>query len=62
MRMIQTRDGTELYVKVWGDGRPVVLIHGWPLSSDSWDPISHALANAGYKNSDFLAGWVSFRF
>lgn len=49
MRMIQTRDGTELYVKVWGDGRPVVLIHGWPLSSDSWDPISHALANAGFK-------------
>lgn len=49
MRMIQTRDGTELYVKVWGDGRPVVLIHGWPLSSDSWDPIAHALANAGFK-------------
>lgn len=49
MRMIQTRDGTELFVKVWGDGRPVVLIHGWPLSSDSWDPISHALANAGFR-------------
>ena len=49
MRTIQTRDGTELFVKVWGEGRPVVLIHGWPLSSDSWDPISHALANAGFK-------------
>lgn len=49
MRMIETRDGIELYVKVWGEGRPVVLIHGWPLSNDSWDPITHALANAGFK-------------
>ncbi|MFM2371242.1 MAG: hypothetical protein RIS85_964, partial [Pseudomonadota bacterium] len=45
----KTRDGTNLYAKVWGDGPPVVLIHGWPLSGDSWDPISHALAEAGFR-------------
>lgn len=49
MHMIETRDGTHLYAKVWGEGRPVVLIHGWPLSGDSWDSISHALAEAGFK-------------
>ena len=49
MPMIETKDGTKLYVKVWGKGRPVVLIHGWPLSSDSWDPQSNALADAGYQ-------------
>ena len=49
MHMTETRDGAHLYSKVWGEGRPVVLIHGWPLSGDSWDPISHALAEAGYK-------------
>ena len=49
MHMTKTRDGAQLYSKVWGEGRPVVLIHGWPLSGDSWDPISHALAEAGYK-------------
>ena len=49
MPMIRTRDGTQLYVKEWGTGRPVVLIHGWPLSGDSWDPVSHALAEAGFK-------------
>ncbi len=49
MPMIETRDGTQLYVKTWGHGRPVVLIHGWPLSGASWDPISNALANAGFK-------------
>jgi len=49
MPMIETRDGTRLYVKDWGSGRPVVLIHGWPLSADSWDDQALALANAGHR-------------
>lgn len=49
MPMIETRDGAWLYVKDWGSGNPVILIHGWPLSSDSWDPIADALANAGHR-------------
>lgn len=32
-----------------GDGRPVVLIHGWPLSSDSWSKQVPALTEAGYR-------------
>jgi pimeloyl-ACP methyl ester carboxylesterase len=49
MAYIKTRDGTDLYVKDWGSGRPVVLIHGWPLSADSWDDHAFALANAGFR-------------
>lgn len=49
MTFIQTQDGTRLFVKTLGEGRPVVLIHGWPLSSDSWDPQMIALAEAGYR-------------
>lgn len=49
MPMIETRDGTRLYVKQWGEGPPVVLIHGWPLSSDSWDPITDFLAESGFR-------------
>ncbi|HET8611785.1 MAG TPA: alpha/beta hydrolase [Sphingomonas sp.] len=49
MPYITTHDGTELYVKDWGAGRPVVLVHGWPLDADSWDPVAYALANAGYR-------------
>ncbi|MDE1915146.1 MAG: alpha/beta hydrolase [Sphingomonadales bacterium] len=49
MSMIETKDGTRLYAKAWGQGRPVVLIHGWPLSSDSWDPIANRLADAGFQ-------------
>lgn len=32
-----------------GDGRPVVLIHGWPLSGDSWSEQVPALTEAGYR-------------
>jgi pimeloyl-ACP methyl ester carboxylesterase len=50
MPIIETRDGTEIYVKDWGnEGRPVILIHGWPLSADSWDDQAMALAEAGYR-------------
>jgi pimeloyl-ACP methyl ester carboxylesterase len=32
-----------------GDGRPVVLIHGWPLSADSWSAQVGPLRSAGYR-------------
>ena len=32
-----------------GDGRPVVLIHGSPLSADSWAENIDANAEAGYR-------------
>lgn len=40
---------TDLFVKDWGNGRPVVLCHGWPLCSDSWDYHACVLAEAGYR-------------
>jgi len=49
MPYIKTKDSTDLYVKDWGSGRAVVLIHGWPLNADSWDDHAYALANAGYR-------------
>ena len=49
MRHVKTRDDTKLYVKDWGSGPPVILLHGWPLSSDSWDDQAMALADAGYR-------------
>ena len=32
-----------------GDGRPVVLIHGWPLSAESWKAQVGPLRDAGYR-------------
>ncbi len=49
MHHVTTSDNTQLYVKTWGTGRPVILMHGWPLSSDSWDDQAMALAAAGYR-------------
>ena len=49
MPFIKTRDGTDIYVKDWGSGRPVVLTHGWPLNADSWDAQAMALADAGFR-------------
>lgn len=49
MNTVITTDKTELYVKDWGHGQPVILLHGWPLSADSWDDHAMALADAGYR-------------
>lgn len=32
-----------------GPGRPVVLIHGWPLSAQAWEPQVAVLRAAGYR-------------
>ncbi len=41
---------THLHVDDYGgNGRPVVLIHGWPLSGESWSQQVPALEAAGYR-------------
>jgi non-heme chloroperoxidase len=40
---------TELYYQDLGAGRPVVLIHGWPLSHRMWEAQITALVDAGYR-------------
>lgn len=37
MPMMTTKDGTQIFYKDLGSGQPIVLHHGWPLSSDEWD-------------------------
>ena len=49
MPYIKTRDGTDLYVRKWGSGRPVVLLHGWPLDGQMWDAQAMALAEHGFR-------------
>jgi len=39
----------DLYFEDRGSGKPVVLIHGWPLSGASWERQSTALLAAGYR-------------
>ncbi|MGN2270316.1 alpha/beta fold hydrolase [Priestia megaterium] len=39
----------ELYYEDHGTGKPVVLIHGWPLSGRSWEYQVPALVEAGHR-------------
>jgi non-heme chloroperoxidase len=49
MLYLTTTDHTQLYLKDWGEGKPVILIHGWPLSADSWEDQAMAIADAGFR-------------
>ena len=49
MSTFTTKDGTEIFYKDWGKGKPVVFSHGWPLSSDAWDSQMVFLGERGYR-------------
>ncbi|HVF80630.1 MAG TPA: alpha/beta hydrolase [Flavisolibacter sp.] len=54
MKYITTTDATSgeevnLSYKDYGKGRPVVLIHGWPVSKDMWEYQIDDLVNAGLR-------------
>jgi non-heme chloroperoxidase len=46
---ITTTDGTQIFYKDWGAGRPVVFSHGWPLNADAWDDQMWFLTSHGLR-------------
>jgi len=49
MPFVTTADGAEIFYKDWGSGPVVVLCHGWPLNSDSWEAQQLFLAEHGCR-------------
>jgi len=49
MPTVKTKDGVEIFYKDWGSGQPIVFSHGWPLSSDDWDPQMLFFLSKGYR-------------
>ena len=49
MPYVKTQDDVMLFYRDWGTGRPVVLIHGWPLSGDMWEKQATYLAQNGQR-------------
>lgn len=45
----KTRDGTHLFYEDTGTGKPLVLIHGWPLSSAMWEYQLNELPERGIR-------------
>ena len=48
MTRATTADGTQLCVKDWGEGYPVVMVNGWPVSSDSLDDLATGHCGSGH--------------
>jgi non-heme chloroperoxidase len=49
MDTIKVKDGTEIFIKDWGTGQPIVFHHGWPLSADDWDNQMMFFLQHGYR-------------
>lgn len=49
MPFVTTKDGTEIFYKDWGHGRPIMFHHGWPLSADDWDAQMLFFLQHGYR-------------
>jgi non-heme chloroperoxidase len=49
MGTVKTKDGTEIFYKDWGKGKPIFFHHGWPLSADDWDSQMMFFLHKGYR-------------
>jgi non-heme chloroperoxidase len=54
MNYLEINKGTagypvKLHYQDYGKGKPVILIHGWPLSGDMWEYQINDLVEAGYR-------------
>jgi non-heme chloroperoxidase len=48
-KYIKTAKNVQLYVKDYGRGKPVILIHGWPLSNEMWEYQIDFLVQNNYR-------------
>lgn len=49
MPYIITDDEVEIYYRDWGTGKPVILIHGWPVNGDMWEKQATFLVENGLR-------------
>jgi non-heme chloroperoxidase len=48
-KYIETAPNVKLYVRDYGKGKPVILIHGWPLSNEMWEYQMEFLVKNNYR-------------
>ena len=42
-------DGTEIFCRTWGTGKPIVFLHSWALNSEMWGYQMMPLVRAGFQ-------------
>jgi non-heme chloroperoxidase len=47
--LISANDGTQLFVRDWGSGEPIVFLAGWCLTSDLWAYQMSAMVEKGFR-------------
>jgi non-heme chloroperoxidase len=45
----ENSSSVNIFFEDLGTGKPVVLVHGWPVSHEMWEYQVNALVNAGYR-------------
>jgi pimeloyl-ACP methyl ester carboxylesterase len=49
MATVEARDGTKLFCRSWGEGRPVLFAAAWMLNSQAWQYQMLPLSEASYR-------------
>lgn len=47
--VIRTNDGLQLFHKDWGNGKPILFVHAWSMSSDFWEYQMYPLSKQGFR-------------
>ena len=49
MATVEARDGTKLFCRSWGAGKPILFVSAWMLNSQAWQYQMLPLSEAGYR-------------
>jgi non-heme chloroperoxidase len=49
IKEIQNGEPVKIFYTDCGEGQPIVLIHGWPLSSEMWEYQINSLTQNGFR-------------
>jgi len=49
MNFVEAKDGTQLFYRSWGTGRPIVFISAWALHSEAWQYQMTPICDEGFR-------------
>lgn len=49
MNVVEARDGTQLFYRSWGTGKPILFVAAWALHSEAWQYQMVRLSDEGFR-------------